>query len=94
MDRYTGLHILPNDRRNTQQNLELEARTKVKVSQIKELLSAYSDDTELMIAFNDKENLSVDDDQTWRKAVEIYEDSEIYGFNDDCRWAISEAEGK
>lgn len=83
---------MPNNRRNTQQNLELEARTKVKVSQIKELLSEYSDDTELMIAFNDKENLSVDDDQTWSKAVEIYEDSEIYGFNDDCRWAISEAE--
>lgn len=94
MDRYTGLHILPNDRRNTQQNLELEARTKVKVSQIKELLSAYSDDTELMIAFNDKENLSVDDDQTWSKAVQIYNDRELSGFSDDCQWAVSEAEGE
>jgi len=92
VDRYTGLHILPNDRRNTQQNLELEARTKVKVSQIKELLSAYSDDTELMIAFNDKENLSVDDDQTWRKAVQIYSDTDLSGFNADCQWAITEAE--
>lgn len=94
MDRYTGLHILPNDRRNTQQNLELEARTKVKVSQIKELLSAYSDDTELMIAFNDKENLSVDDDQTWNKAVQVYDDTELTGFMDDCRWAVSEAGGE
>lgn len=63
----------------------------MKVARIKELLSEYSDNDELMIAWNDKENLLVDDEQTWSKAVEIYEDSEIYGFNDDCRWAIGEA---
>lgn len=64
----------------------------MKVSQIKELLAEYSDDTELMIAFNDKENFMIESDQLWSEAVKVYEDSEIYGFNDDCRWAINEAE--
>lgn len=63
----------------------------MKVSRIKFLLSTYSDDTELMISWNDKEGFT-DDDQLWSEAVKLYDESALFGFGDDCRWAISEAE--
>lgn len=65
----------------------------MKVARIKELLSEYSDDTELMVAWNDSEMLNGYENtnaETWIKAVRVYEDSEITGFGDDCRWAIQE----
>lgn len=69
----------------------------MKVSHIKQLLSAYSDNTELMIAFNDKESFynywnEPMSDEMWLKAVEVYENNSLEGFGDDCRWAINEAE--
>lgn len=64
----------------------------MKVSQIKELLSAYSDDDELMIAWNDRDDLMIESNQVWQEAILIYEDTSLDGFNDDCRWAINEAE--
>ena len=66
----------------------------MKVSQIKELLAGYSDDTELMIAWNDKDDLMIKSDQVWQEAILIYEDTSLDGFNDDCRWAVNEAEYK
>ena len=66
----------------------------MKVSQIKELLAGYSDNTELMIAWNDKDDLMIESDQVWQEAILIYEDTSLDGFNDDCRWAVNEAEYK
>ena len=64
----------------------------MKVSQIKELLAEYSDDIELMISINSKDDLEVESDDLWTNAVKIYEDWDLTGFNNDCEWAISEAE--
>ena len=66
----------------------------MKVSRIKELLAEYSDDTELMIAWNYKEDFMIESDELWAEAVLFYEDTSLEGFNDDCRWAVSEAEYK
>ena len=64
----------------------------MKVSQVKELLAGYSDDTELMIAWNDKDDLMIENNETWKEAILIYEDTSLDGFMDDCRWAINQAE--
>lgn len=66
----------------------------MKVSRIKELLAGYSDDTELIISWNDKDDLMIESDQVWQEAILIYEDTSLDGFNDDCRWAVNEAEYK
>ena len=67
----------------------------MKVKEVKELLAQYSDDDELMIAWNDSDILSYisesPNDKAWSRAVTIYEDSSLEGFGDDCRWAIREA---
>lgn len=66
---------------------------KVKVSKVKEMLSAYSDDEELMIAWNDKENyeyilekpLPV---EIWEKAVEKFDFIDLQDFNDECHYLV------
>lgn len=65
----------------------------MRVSEIKELLAEYSDNDELMIAWNTKEGFT-DSDEVWKEACYIYDFAMLEGFADDCRWAISEAEYK
>lgn len=64
----------------------------MKVSRIKELLAEYPDDTELMIAWNDKENFMIENNEIWHEAILIYEDTSLEGFIEDCRWAVNQAE--
>ena len=67
----------------------------MKVKEVKELLSQYFDDDELMIAWNDSDILTHThghpNAKAWSRAVTIYEDSSLEGFGDDCRWAVREA---
>lgn len=65
----------------------------MKVSKIKELLSEYSDDTELMIVWNDKDQFEYVLDkplptQVWEKAVEAFNHSDMQDFNDECHYLV------
>ena len=68
----------------------------MKIKDVIKYLNEYADkEQEIIIAWNDKEWLNSQDETAtndqWLKAVAIYEDSEVTGFGDDCRWAIQEA---
>ena len=68
----------------------------MKVSQIKELLAGYSDDTELMIAWNDREGFEYVLDkplptQVWERAVERFDRHDLQDFNDLCNDLVYDA---
>ena len=68
----------------------------MKVKDVIRIMSEYKDqEQEIIIAWNDKEWLSIGDEpineNIWNEAVLVYEDSSVEGFGDDCRWAIQEA---
>ena len=69
----------------------------MKVKDVIRIMSEYKDqEQEIIIAWNDKEWLSIGNDEPineniWNEAVLVYEDSSLEGFGDDCRWAIQEA---
>ena len=65
----------------------------MKVSQIKELLAGYSDDTDLMIAWNDKDQFEYVLDkplptQVWERAVEVFDRGDMQDFNDECHYIV------
>ena len=71
----------------------------MKVSQIKELLSAYSDDDELMIAWNDIQGFEYVLDkplpkEIWEQAVASFDRSDMQDFNDECHSLVVVAKDK
>ena len=65
----------------------------MKVLQVKELLAGYSDDTELMIAWNDKDQFEYVLDkplptQVWERAVARFDRSDMQGFNDESHYLV------
>ena len=71
----------------------------MKVSQIKELLSAYSDDDELMIAWNDRQGFEYVLDkplpqEIWEEAVTSFDRSDMQDFNDECHYLVVTAKDK
>lgn len=67
----------------------------MKVKDAIQMLNEYENkEQEIMIAWNDIEIMDIANEDVWNKAVSIYDDSEITGFGDDCRWAIQEAESE
>ena len=66
----------------------------MKVSQIKELLSAYSDDDELMIAWNDREGFEYVLDkplpkEIWERAVTKFAHHDLQDFNEECHYLVA-----
>ena len=65
----------------------------MKVSRIKELLSAYADDDELMISWNDKDAFEFVLDrplplEIWTRAVERFDRSDMQEFAEDCLYQV------
>ena len=65
----------------------------MKVSFVKEILSHYSNDDELMIVWNDIENFEYIYDkplppEIWSKAVKYFDRDDMQGFNDACHYMI------
>lgn len=71
----------------------------MKVAQIKEYLSAYSDDDELMIAWNDKTQFEyvLDNElpnEIWQEAVRVFDRADLQDFNDECHSLVVVAKDK
>ena len=71
----------------------------MKVAQIKEYLSAYSDDDELMIAWNDKTQFEYVLDkelpnEIWQEAVRVFDRADLMDFNDECHSLVVVAKDK
>lgn len=71
----------------------------MKVAQIKEYLSAYSDEDELMIAWNDKTQFEyvLDKelpDEIWQEAVRVFDRADLMDFNDECHSLVVVAKDK
>ena len=71
----------------------------MKVSQVKELLSAYSDEDELMIAWNDKTQYEFILDkelpnEIWQEAVRVFDRADLQDFNDECHSLVVVAKDK
>ena len=71
----------------------------MKVSQVKELLSAYSDEDELMIAWNDKTQYEFILDkelpnEIWQEAVRVFDRADLMDFNDECHSLVVTAKDK
>ena len=65
----------------------------MKVKRVIELLSAYSEDDELMIAWNDREAFEYILDrelptEIWEKAVTRFDKGDMQEFNDECHYQI------
>lgn len=65
----------------------------MKVSQIKELLAEYSDDTELMIAWNDQDQYEYILDkplpaEIWQRAVSKFAHHDLQDFNQECHYLV------
>ena len=71
----------------------------MKVSQVKELLSAYSDEDELMIAWNDKTQFEYIlekelPNEIWQEAVRVFDRADLMDFNDECHSLVVTAKDK
>ena len=71
----------------------------MKVAQVKEYLSAYSDDDELMIAWNDKTQFEYVLDkelpnEIWQEAVRVFDRADLQDFNDECHSLVVVAKDK
>ena len=71
----------------------------MKVAQIKEYLSAYSDEDELMISWHDKTNFEfIFDkelpDEIWKEAVRIFNRADLQDFMEECNSIVIEAKDK
>jgi hypothetical protein len=71
----------------------------MKVAQIKEYLSAYSDEDELMIAWNDKTQFEYVLDkelpnEIWQEAVRVFDRADLQDFNDECHSLVVVAKDK
>ena len=65
----------------------------MKVSEIKELLSKYSDNDELMIAWNDINSFEYIYElplpqEIWSRAVRYFDNSDMQDFNDECHFIV------
>ena len=71
----------------------------MKVAQIKELLSQYSDDEELMVAWNDRTQFEyvLDNElpiEIWQEAVRVFDRADLQDFNDECHSIVVVAKDK
>ena len=71
----------------------------MKVAQIKELLSQYSDDDELMVAWNDRTQFEyvLDNElplEIWTEAVRVFDRADLQDFNDECHSIVVVAKDK
>ena len=71
----------------------------MKVKQIKEYLNAYSDEDELMIAWNDKTQYEFIyegalPDEIWSEAVRRFNRADLQDFNEECHNFVVVAKGK
>lgn len=71
----------------------------MKVAQVKELLKAYSDEDELMIAWNDKTQFEYVLDkelpnEIWQEAVRVFDRADLQDFNDECHSLVVVAKDK
>lgn len=68
----------------------------MRVAQVKELLSAYSDNDELMIAWNDRTQFEYVLDkelpiEIWQQAVKTFDLSDLQHLNDQCHGFVLDA---
>ena len=71
----------------------------MKVAQVKELLSAYSDEDELMVAWNDKTQFEYIlekelPNEIWQEAVRVFDRADLMDFNDECHSLVVTAKDK
>jgi hypothetical protein len=71
----------------------------MKVSQVKELLSTYSDEDELMVAWNDKTQFEYIlekelPNEIWQEAVRVFDRADLQDFNDECHSIVVTAKDK
>lgn len=71
----------------------------MKVAQVKELLSAYSDEDELMVAWNDKTQFEYIlekelPNEIWQEAVRVFDRADLQDFNDECHSLVVTAKDK
>ena len=71
----------------------------MKVAQIKELLAQYSDDEELMVAWNDRTQFEyvLDNElpiEIWTEAVRVFDRADLQDFNDECHSIVVVAKDK
>lgn len=68
----------------------------MKIKDAIQYLNEYADkEQEIMIAWNDKDILTIGNEQAeekvWARAIAIYNNASLEGFGDDCRFVIQEA---
>ena len=71
----------------------------MKVAQIKELLSQYSDDDDLMVAWNDRTQFEyvLESElpiEIWTEAVRVFDRADLQDFNDECHSIVVVAKDK
>ena len=71
----------------------------MKVAQIKELLSQYSDDDDLMVAWNDRTQFEyvLESElpiEVWQEAVRVFDRADLQDFNDECHSIVVVAKDK
>ena len=71
----------------------------MKVAYIKELLAQYSDDDDLMIAWNDRTQFEyvLESElpiEIWTEAVRVFDRADLQDFNDECHSIVVVAKDK
>lgn len=71
----------------------------MKVAYIKELLSQYSDDDDLMVAWNDRTQFEyvLESElpiEIWTEAVRVFDRADLQDFNDECHSIVVVAKDK
>ena len=71
----------------------------MKVAYIKELLSQYSDDDDLMVAWNDRTQFEyvLESElpiEIWQEAVRVFDRADLQDFNDECHSIVVVAKDK
>ncbi len=71
----------------------------MKVKEVKELLSQYSDDDELMVAWNDRTQFEyvLESElpiEIWTEAVRVFDRADLQDFNDECHSIVVVAKDK
>ncbi len=71
----------------------------MKVAYIKELLSQYSDDDDLMVAWNDRTQFEYVLEgelpiEVWTEAVRVFDRADLQDFNDECHSIVVVAKDK
>ena len=71
----------------------------MKVAQIKELLAQYSDNDDLMVAWNDRTQFEyvLESElpiEIWKEAVRVFDRADLQDFNDECHSIVVVAKDK